>query len=88
MIRFSDIGAPYSGGIWLMPKRFGFVTVVKSLIPATVMGVTITFTPVLHPMTNFAWFTGCLLGSALYFTLTKREQARQRVALSMAGSNN
>jgi NCS1 family nucleobase:cation symporter-1 len=67
----------YSGGInW---------TAVKALIPATLMGVAITFTPVLQPMANFAWFTGCFLGSALYFVLAKREQAQQSAALIMAG---
>ncbi|WP_058545238.1 NCS1 family nucleobase:cation symporter-1 [Pseudomonas fluorescens] len=59
----------YSGGInW---------TAVKALIPATLMGVAITFTPLLQPMANFAWFTGCLLGGVLYFALARREPAAQ-----------
>lgn len=60
----------YSGGInW---------TAVKAMIAATLVGVAITFTPVLQPMANFAWFTGCLLGGALYFALARRESILQR----------
>jgi NCS1 family nucleobase:cation symporter-1 len=55
----------YSGGInW---------TAVKALVPATLMGVAITFTPMLQPMANFAWFTGCFLGGVLYFALARRD---------------
>jgi NCS1 family nucleobase:cation symporter-1 len=62
----------YSGGVnW---------TAVKALIPATLMGVAITFTPVLQPMANFAWFTGCFLGGALFFVLAKREQVQRSPA--------
>jgi NCS1 family nucleobase:cation symporter-1 len=67
----------YSGGInW---------TAVKALIPATLMGVAITFIPVLQSMANFAWFTGCFLGGVLYLALARREQAQQSAALAMAG---
>ncbi len=34
-------------------------TAVKALVPATLVGVAITFTPALQGMANFAWFTGC-----------------------------
>ena len=67
----------YSGGVnW---------TAVKALIPATLMGVAITFTPVLQPMANFAWFTGCFLGGALFFVLAKREQVQRSLPLVTAG---
>ncbi len=56
------------------------------MIPATLMGVAITFTPLLQPMANFAWFTGCFLGGVLYFALARREPAAQlSKALSPAG---
>lgn len=59
----------YSGGInW---------TAVKALVPATLMGVAITFTPLLQPMANFAWFTGCFLGAVLYFALARGEPTPQ-----------
>ena len=50
------------------------------------MGVAITFTPLLQPMANFAWFTGCFLGGVLYFALARREPtAQSNKAFSPAG---
>ena len=67
----------FSGGVnW---------TAVKALIPATLMGVAITFTPALQAMANFAWFTGCFLGGALFFVLAKREQVQRSLPLVTAG---
>jgi NCS1 family nucleobase:cation symporter-1 len=56
------------------------------LIPATLMGVAITFTPFLQPMANFAWFTGCFLGGVLYFALARRQSVLQlNTSLNAAG---
>ena len=67
----------YSGGVnW---------TAVKALVPATLMGVAITFTPVLQPMANFAWFTGCFLGGVIYAVLAWREQTSPASAVATAG---
>lgn len=49
-------------------------TAVKALVPATLVGVAITFTPALQFMANFAWFTGCFLGGLFLLVLARREQ--------------
>jgi NCS1 family nucleobase:cation symporter-1 len=36
-------------------------------------------------MANFAWFTGCFLGGALYLVLAWREQTQQTSAVAAAG---
>jgi len=51
-------------------------TAVKALVPATLVGVAITFTPALQGMANFAWFTGCFLGGLFFLVLARREQVR------------
>jgi NCS1 family nucleobase:cation symporter-1 len=51
-------------------------TAVKALVPATLAGVAITFTPALQGMANFAWFTGCFLGGLFFLVLARREQVR------------
>ena len=56
-------------------------TAVKALVPATLVGVAITFTPALQGMANFAWFTGCFLGGLFFLVLARREQLRMPVSL-------
>ena len=56
-------------------------TAVKALVPATLVGVAITFTPALQGMANFAWFTGCFLGGLFFLLLARREQVRVRAPL-------
>jgi NCS1 family nucleobase:cation symporter-1 len=57
-------------------------TAVKALVLATVVGIAITFIPALQAMANFAWFTGCFLGGALFYVLARRTQAHEGVALT------
>ena len=56
-------------------------TAVKALVPATLVGVAITFTPALQGMANFAWFTGCFLGGLFFLVLARREQVRAPVPM-------
>jgi NCS1 family nucleobase:cation symporter-1 len=66
----------YSGGI--------NYTAVKALILSTLVGIAITFIPALQPMANFAWFTGCFLGGALFFMFARRSQAHEGTAFGRA----
>jgi NCS1 family nucleobase:cation symporter-1 len=59
-------------------------TAVKALIPSTLVGVAIAFIPWLLPMANFAWFTGCFLGGAVYLVLARRELARNAHGMGAA----
>lgn len=43
---------------------------VKALVLAAGAGLCITFVPWLQPMANFAWFTGCALGGAVFYGLS------------------
>jgi NCS1 family nucleobase:cation symporter-1 len=45
---------------------------IKALVPSTLIGIVITFTPALSEAANFSWFTGCALGALLYYILSKK----------------
>ncbi|PAU51214.1 nitrate reductase [Pseudomonas sp. PIC25] len=44
---------------------------VQALVPAALIGLCFTFVPWFQPIANFAWFTGCFLGGAFFYALSR-----------------
>ncbi len=64
--------ATASGRYWY---RNGFnPKAVMALAPAVAIGLAISFTPSMHPVANFSWFIGVLLGGGCYRYLARHDR--------------
>lgn len=49
---------------------------VKALLLTALVGLCFTFIEWFKPIANFAWFTGCILGGALFYAMTRWSPAQ------------